>query len=74
MKIGSKNERDLEIDVGLHVLASHVKPGERVPDRTIGYVCGRSHGWVCMMNRKLMRKVRERLRRAIADSQSQIAQ
>ena len=64
MKITRKMEADLEIDIGLHVLASRAKPGVPIPDRVIGAVCGRSHGWICMMNIKLMRKLRRRLNEA----------
>lgn len=58
----SANQIDLEIEVGLHVLASRAEHGVPIPDRVINEVCGRSHGWICMMNIRVMRKIRRRLK------------
>lgn len=65
--------RDGSIDAGLICLSAMQKPGQIFSCREIAFVCGVSHGFAYQTELRALRKLRERLRRELSLSYSDLA-
>lgn len=52
-----------DIDVGLAVLCSLMRPGESLSDRDIAYVCNCSRNAIYIIEKRALRKMRVKLNR-----------
>lgn len=63
MKSTKLKEGDGGLDAGLECLAAAAKPGQRFSHRQIAFVCGCSRSWIFLIEKRAMKKIRERLRK-----------
>lgn len=57
--------RDGSVDAGLICLSAIARPGRPFTQAEIAYACGRTRGWCFMAEQKILKKIRERLRRSL---------
>jgi transcriptional regulator len=62
-----------EIDLGLDVILAVSRPGQRWPTRDIAYVCGCTNTNIFIIEKRALKKIRERMRRKLELSHGQLA-
>lgn len=63
---------DGSVEAGLICLCAWARPGQTVSHRDIAKVCGVSRGLIFLIEKKALRKVREKLRRELKMDYSQM--
>lgn len=61
------------IDLALDVTRSLMRPGDRLSTRSIAEICGCSNTLIFLIEKKALRKVREKLRRKMGISYGEFA-
>jgi hypothetical protein len=59
----SRPNHNVSIDCSLDVIAAVMRPGEQLGQREIADICGCSRSLIHQIEKKALRKVRERLRK-----------
>lgn len=60
-----RQNADGGLDAGLECLAAFAKPGQSFSHRQIAYVCGCSRGWIFLLEKQALQRIREALRKKL---------